>query len=150
MNQLMKHPEEYKIWRKVLELAQTIQKGTEDHSSSGAGDVRSTVRKITFTIPSHLAEGFMMRDLKDRKDSFYRALNGLEEILNSLVLIESMGFVKKTNIHNMKQDLCELNKMIGELISPTAESFVIAKVSHPVRKRPSGHSLPTERLVPAK
>jgi len=36
MNQLMKRPEEYKIWRKVLELAQTIQKVSEDLSSSGA------------------------------------------------------------------------------------------------------------------
>jgi len=108
------------------------------------------VRKINFTVPSHLAEGFMIRDLKDRKDSLYRALNGLDEIRNSLVLIEQMGHVKRTHIHNMKQDICELNKMIGELMSPTAKSLFIAEVSHSVRKRSSGHTLPTKRLVPVK
>ncbi len=129
MNQLMKRPEEYKIWRKVLELAETIQMATEDLSTLGSGDVRSTVRKITFTVPSHLAEGFMMIDSNDRKDSFYRALNGLDEILRSLVLTEQIGHVKRIHIHKIKKDIYELNRMIGELISPLAESFVTAEVS---------------------
>ena len=116
MNQLMKHPEEYKIWRKVLELAETMQKLTEELSSSGADAFRSTVRKITFTVPSHLAEGFMMKSMKDRKDSFYRALNYLEDILKSLVLTEQMGYFKRTHINKIKNDIVELNRMICELL----------------------------------
>ena len=118
MSQLIKHPEEYKVWRKVLELAETMQKLTEDLSSSGADAVRSTVRKITFTVPSHLAEGFMMKNMKDRKDSFYRALNSLEEILKSLALTEQMGHFKRAHIHKIKNDICELNRMICELLMP--------------------------------
>jgi hypothetical protein len=67
MNQLIKHPEEYKIWQKVLELGETIQKLTAELSSLGFDDGQSTVRKIIFTVPSYLAEGFMMKDMKDRK-----------------------------------------------------------------------------------
>ena len=118
MNQLMKRPEEYKIWQKVLELAETIQKVTEDLSLSGSSNIRSTLRKVTFTVPSHLAEGFMMIDFRDRKDSFYRALNGLEEIHKSLVLTEQMGHIKGTHIHKINKDINELNKMIGELLVP--------------------------------
>ena len=118
MNQLMKHPEEYKIWRKVLELSETMQKLTEELSSSGADAFRSTVRKITFTVPSHLAEGFMMKSMKDRRDSFCRALNYLEEILKSLILTEQMGHFKRIHIHKIKNDINELNRMIGELIMP--------------------------------
>jgi four helix bundle protein len=114
----MKHPEEYMIWHKVLELSKAMQKVTEELSSPGSDDLRSTVRKITFTVPSHLAEGFMIKNIKDRKASFYRALNTLEEILKSLVLTEQMGHFKSTHIHEIKNDICELTSMIGELLMP--------------------------------
>ena len=115
---MMKQPEEYKIWLKVLELAEAMQKLTEELSSSGAEAVRSAVRKITFTVPSHLAEGFLMKNMQDRKASFYRALNSLEEILKSLVLTEQMGHFKRTHIHKIKNDICELDEMICELLIP--------------------------------
>ncbi len=118
MNQLMKNSEEYKIWKKVLDLAETIQKSTEDLSTSGSDYVRSTLRKITFTIPSYLAEGFMMKNIKDRKDSLYRALHSLEEVIDSLHLTEEMGHFKKTHMHKIRNDICELNGMIGELLIP--------------------------------
>ena len=118
MNTMMKHTEEYKIWRKVLELAETMQKLTEELSSSGADAFRSAVRKITFTVPSHLAEGFVMKNMQDRKASFYRALNSLEEILKSLVLTEQMGHFKKPHIHKIKNDIYELDEMICELLIP--------------------------------
>jgi len=118
MNQLMKNPEEYRIWKKVLDLAETIQKSTEDLSPSGSDYVRSIVRKITFTIPSYLAEGFMMKNIKDRKDSLYRALHSLEEIIKSLHLTEEMGHFKKTNINKIRNDIYELNRMIGALLIP--------------------------------
>ena len=118
MNQLIKHPEEYKIWRKVLELGQTMQKLTEELSSLGFDDAQSTVRKIIFTVPSYLAEGFMMKDMRDRKASFYRALDILEEILKKLELTEQMGYFKKIHSHKIKNNICELNGMICELLMP--------------------------------
>jgi four helix bundle protein len=118
MNQLMKNPEEYKIWKKVLDLAETIQKSTKDLSPSGSDYVLSIVRKITFTIPSYLAEGFMMKNIKDRKDSLYRALHSLEEIIKSLQLTEEMGHFKKTNMNKIRIGIYELNSMIGELLIP--------------------------------
>ena len=118
MNQLIKHPEEYKIWQKALELGETIQKLTEELSSLGFDDRQSTVRKIIFTVPSYLAEGFMMQDMRDRKASFYRAIYSLEEILNKLELTDQMGHFKRTHIDKIKNDVCELNWMICELLMP--------------------------------
>lgn len=118
MNQLIKHPEEYKIWQKVLELEETIQKLIEELSSLGLDDGQSTVRRILFTVPSYLAEGFMMKNMRDRKASFYRALYSLEEILKKLELTEQMGHFKRTHLDKTKKDVCELNRMICELLMP--------------------------------
>jgi four helix bundle protein len=106
----------FKIWQKGSELADAIQKITDRVSSLGSCDIWSSLRKMTFSIPSYLAEGFMMKNIKDGKDHFYRALNCLEEVLKTLVLTEQMGYITKAQIRKIKQDIIDLNGKICELL----------------------------------
>jgi four helix bundle protein len=118
MHQLIKSTDKFAIWRKGLQLADTIQKIADNLTSPESLDIRSIFKSMTFTIPSHIAEGFMMNNTKDRKTYFYRTLSCLEELLNNIRLTEQMGFLKKAHIRKLKKEIIELSKLIGELISP--------------------------------
>ena len=118
MHKLMKRLEDFKIWQKGLELAETIQKMTEDLTSSDSCDVWSILRNSTFSIPSYLAEGFMMNSIAERKSYFYRALNCLDELLKSLALSEQMGYLKEAHTNRIKKDIRDLNRLIVEVIRP--------------------------------
>ena len=59
-----------------------------------------------------------MNNTKDRKTYFYGTLSCLEELLNNIRLTEQLGFLKRAHIRKLKKEIIELNKLIGELISP--------------------------------
>ena len=118
MHQLIKSTDKFAIWRKGLKLADTIQKMADNLTSPESLDIRSLLKTMTCIIPSHIAEGFMVNNTKDRKTYFYRTLSCLEELLNKIRLTEQMGFLKKTHIRKLKKEIIELNKLIGELINP--------------------------------
>jgi len=107
--------EHFKIWQKGLELADSMQKITDRFSSSSCGDIWGKLRDATFSIPSYLAEGFMMKNIKDGKVYFYRTLNCLDEILKSLVLTERTGLIKEAHIHKIKRDIIELKSCLDVL-----------------------------------
>jgi four helix bundle protein len=119
----MKRLEDFKIWQKGLELAETIQKMTEDLTSSDSCDIWSMLRNSTFSVPSYLAEGFMMNNRADRKNYFYRALNCLDELLKSLDLSEQMGHLRKAHTVKIKKDISDLNRLIVDLIRPQRQIF---------------------------
>jgi len=112
----MKCFEDFKIWHKGMELAETIQKMTEDLTSSDSCDIWSILRKRTFLIPSYLAESFLINNRTDRKNYFYRALNCLDELLKNHVLSEQMGLLKAAYTTKIKKDISDLNRVIVELI----------------------------------
>ena len=118
MTQLIKSTEKFAIWRKSLELSDTIRKIADNLTSPESLDIRGFFKTMTCIIPSHIAEGFMMNNTKDRKTYFYKTLSCLEELLNNIRLTEQMGFLKKAHIRKLKKEIIELNKLICELISP--------------------------------
>ena len=118
MHQLIKGTDRFAIWRKGLKLADTIQKMADNLTSPESIYIRSLLTTMTCIIPSHIAEGVMVNNTKDRKTYFYRTLSCLEELLNKIRLTEHMGFLKKTHIRKLKKEIIELNKLIGELINP--------------------------------
>jgi four helix bundle protein len=123
MHKLVEHVEDFKIWRKGLELAETIQKMTEDFSSSVSRDIWSILRNSTLSIPSYLVEGFMMKNIKDRKNYFYRALNCLDELLKSLVISEQMGYLPEALTNKIKKEISDLNRLIFKRIKHRQQVF---------------------------
>ncbi|HMK61192.1 MAG TPA: four helix bundle protein [Dissulfurispiraceae bacterium] len=118
MTQFMKNTEKFAIWRKGLELADTVQKLADKLSLPESLDFRSMLKKMTFTIPSHIAEGLMMKDTNERKNYFYSALSCLEELLNGLLITEQKGYLKQIHTRKVKREIIELNRLISELITP--------------------------------
>jgi four helix bundle protein len=118
MHQLIESTETFAIWRKALELADTIQKMADNLTSPESLDIRSIFKTMTSTIPSHIVEGFMMHNTKDRKTYFYRTLSCLEELLNNIRLTQQMGFLKKAHIRKLRKEIIKLNGLICEFISP--------------------------------
>jgi len=117
MHQLIKNPEKF-VWRKGLELADAMQKIADNLTSPESFDIRSMFKTMTCTIPSNIAEGFLMGNTKDRQTYFYRTLNCLEELLNNIRKTEQMGYLKKAHIRKIKKEITELNRLIHEFISP--------------------------------
>lgn len=116
MRERMKYLEDFMIWQKGVELAETIHTMTDGLSSEDTDGIVSTLRKTTFSVPAHLAEGFMKKNSKDTRDYFYGALSSLEKLENSLVLSEKMGYLSGNATEKIKTDISELNLMICKLI----------------------------------
>ena len=118
MNQFIKNSEKFALWRKGLELSDTVQKLADKLALPESFDLRSMLKKMTFTIPSHIAEGLMMKNSDERKNYFYRTLSCLEELLNGLITTEQKGYLKQVHTRKLKREIVELNRLICELISP--------------------------------
>jgi len=118
MNQLIKSTKIFVIWRKGLELADAIQKIVDNLTSTESFYIRSILRAMTFTIPSNIAEGFIMHNAEDTRAYFYRTLDCLEKLLTSIRITEQMGYLKKAHIRKIKKEIIKLNGLICELISP--------------------------------
>lgn len=118
MYRLMKDQENFTAWRKGLELADTIQKIVDALPSADFMGLRGIFRKMTFTIPCHIAEGLMLRDSGEGRNYFYRTLSCLEELLSNLLISEQMGYLRKSHTRKIKKEIIELNRIICELINP--------------------------------
>jgi len=118
MTQFIKSSEKFAVWRKGLELADTVQKLADKLALPESLDFRGMLKKMTFSIPSHIAEGLMMKDSDERKNYFYRALSCLEELLNGLLMTEQKGYLKQIQTRKLKREIVELNRLICELITP--------------------------------
>ena len=112
----MKCHDDFEIWRKGLQLAEEVQKVLEGLSTWDSDDSLGSLRKVTLSVPASLAEGFMMSNSRDRQVYFYGALNSLEELRKGLTPTEQCGHLHGDCIHKIKNDISELNRMIGELI----------------------------------
>jgi four helix bundle protein len=116
MHDGMKCLDNFKIWRKGLQLAEELQKVIDDLPARDSDDRMGSLRKATLSVPAYLAEGFMMSNSRDTKVCFYGALNSLEELRKGLAFTEQSGHLYGDRIHKIKSDMSELNRMIGELI----------------------------------
>ncbi|MGO9380136.1 MAG: four helix bundle protein [Dissulfurispiraceae bacterium] len=118
MPQLIKSPKIFAIWRKGLELADTIQKIVDNLTSTESLYIKSMLKAMAFTIPSNIAEGFLTHNAEDTKAYFYRTLDCLEKLLTNIRITEQMGYLKKAHIRKIKREVSKLNRLICELISP--------------------------------
>ncbi len=116
--------EQFRIWRKGLEVADSVQKMANCFSHSGSGDIWGKLKEMTFSMPSYLAEGFMMKNVKDGKAQLYRALNCLDEILKSLIFTERAGGIKKGQIRRIKRDIMELKSLLDLACFDNEEMFL--------------------------
>lgn len=118
MHQLIDNQDKFVVWRKGLALADSLQKVADSLPSLESFNLRSIFRKMTSTIPSHIAEGLTMKNSNDRKNYCYRTLSCLEELMSSLLLTEQMGYLKKARVRKVKREIIELNRLICELVTP--------------------------------
>jgi len=118
MNQFIKSPKIFAIWRKSLELADTIQKIADNLTSPEALYIRSIFKAMTCTIPSNIAEGILMHNPGDTRAYFYRTLDCLEKLLTTISITEQMGYLKKAHIRKIKKEIIKLNRLICRLINP--------------------------------
>jgi four helix bundle protein len=109
---------DFKIWRKGLELAEEVQKVIDDLPIRDSDDSLNSLRKATLSVPAYLAEGFMMGNSRDTKIHFYGALNSLEELRKGLAITEQREDLFGARISKIKSEISELNSMISELIRP--------------------------------
>ncbi len=65
----------------------------------------------------------MMKNIKDRKNYFYRALNCLDELLKSLVISEQMGYLPETLTNKIKKEISDLNRLIFKRIKHRQQVF---------------------------
>jgi four helix bundle protein len=118
MNQPIKSSKIFAIWRKGLELSDTIQKIVDNLTSPESLYIRSIFKAMTSMIPSNIAEGCMMHNTEDTKAYFYRTLDCLEKLLTNIRITEQMGYLKKAHIRKIKKEIIKLNRLIFRHIKP--------------------------------
>ncbi len=116
--------EQFRIWRKGLKLADSVQRMANRFSRSGSGEIWGRLKEMTFSMPSYLAEGFMMKNIKDGKAHLYRAINCLDEILESLILTERVRGIRKVQIYKIKRDIMELKALLDFACFDNEEVFM--------------------------
>jgi len=103
---------QFRIWRKGLELTDSVQKMANRYSRSGSDEIWRKLRQMIHSVPSYLAEGFMMKNIGGGRAYLYRALNCMDELLESTIFTERIAGIRKGQIRRIKRDILELKSLL--------------------------------------
>ncbi|HTZ17615.1 MAG TPA: hypothetical protein VMB78_04170, partial [Dissulfurispiraceae bacterium] len=100
-----------------------VQKMANRYSRFGSGEIWCKLKQLINSVPSHLAEGFMMKNIDDGKAHLYRALNCMDEVLESYIFTGRVLGLREGQINRIKRDIMELKSLLNAACFGNEEIF---------------------------
>ncbi|MBD1398557.1 four helix bundle protein [Pontibacter sp. JH31] len=102
-----------KIWQRSMELAKTVYEITATFPSNEKYGLTSQINRATVSIPSNIAEGAGRNSNKEFGQFLSIALGSAFELETQLILANSFGLLKTTQLEEVLSQLEQIQKMIN-------------------------------------
>jgi four helix bundle protein len=104
-----------RTWQKARSFAVSIYKITQGLPSTERFGIASQLQRASVSIAANIAEGFSRNSQKEKINFYGIALGSLTEVESHLYISSDLGFVNKTQLSELINEIIELQKMINGL-----------------------------------
>ncbi len=108
---------ELKVWQKARAMVKDIYTITMLFPDTEKYGLISQIRRSAVSIPSNIAEGAGKSSNKDFARFLEISLSSSYELETQLIIAMDLDFIQEAQIHNLLEDLTEIQKMIFGLQS---------------------------------
>ena len=125
------HFKQLAVWRKSIDLTDTVYVETEhfpDHERYG---IRSQMRRAAVSVPSNIAEGQAHRSHKDFIRCLRLARGSIAELQTQAVIAGRRSYLTREAVQKLWRGADEINKMINGLIAATEKQLKAAPEREP-------------------
>ena len=98
------------VWKKSMDLVETIYKLTQTFPDAEKFGLTSQMRRAAVSIPSNIAEGAARKGDKEFMHFLYISIGSLSELETQYLIAIRLGFV--TNEDAFGQQLIEVKKLL--------------------------------------
>jgi four helix bundle protein len=117
----MKSFRELKVWEKSHQLVLQIYRATRQYPSDEKFNLISQIRRSALSVVVNIVEGFKRRGNKDFVYFLNMADASLEETKYHLLLSKDLGYLAKSDYHDLNGLCEEIGKMLNGLQSKIKE-----------------------------
>ena len=112
----MKTHKDLNVWKRAIAFVTYIYKTTEKFPKSELYGLSSQLRRAAVSIPSNIAEGAARNHDKEFLQFLYIALSSSVEVETQLIISHNLGFITKSELEELIEELDTIGKMIQGLI----------------------------------
>lgn len=114
--------EEMPVWKKAMDLADSIFSLTEKLPKKEDYGLTSQIRRSSLSVSGNIAEGFGRQHTKDKLNFYYDARGSLSETKNHLIYGYRVGYFSVEDMKKIDDTIAgiwkELNSLIAALRGP--------------------------------
>lgn len=103
-------------WQGARKLATATYKLSEKFPDREKFGLTSQIRRSSVSVAANIAEGFSRSGAKDKIQFYSIALGSATETLSHAYIAYDLGFIQKTDIQYMHEQITNVHKMINGLI----------------------------------
>ena len=111
--------EKLEVWKLAKDLVVKVYKLTEKFPLDEKFGMVSQMRRAIISICSNLAEGSGRHTAKDQSHFYGMAYSSIMELLNQLLIAVDLGWIKKTDLASIRQDIEAISLKINALRKAT-------------------------------
>lgn len=107
--------EKLDVWKDSQDFAVKIYNVTSKYPKEEIYGLVSQIRRATVSISSNIAEGVSRETNKDKARFLVISYSSAIEVLNQLMLSESLGFIDKVELDNLRLDVEKITNKLHSL-----------------------------------
>jgi len=124
--------EKLKVWQQAKDLSVYIYRLSNSWPKTESFGLKSQITRAAVSVSANIAEGCSRYSNKDKKRFFEIAYGSNMEVLNHIIIAESIGFCTTTESEAVRTKTLEISKMISGYVRS-----LNSKSSTPLNPKPS-------------
>lgn len=109
--------EKLEVWQLARKLAVRIYQKTQSFPSEEKYSLVSQIRRAALSVAANLSEGSTRTTAKDQAPFTTMAFGSLTELLNHLILSADLGYLKETDLAEIRVEIKNLSVKLSNLKS---------------------------------
>ena len=105
------------VWQRSMDLVETIYQMTATLPASEQFGLISQMRRSVVSVPSNIAEGYGRQATGEYRHHLCIGRGSLLELETQLLLCQRLKYLPKDKTDSVLNEIAEINKMLGSLIS---------------------------------
>jgi len=113
----VKDYKDLKVWQKGIDIADKIYSITDSFPKAELYGLLGQMRKVSVSILSNIAEGFVRQHSKEYKQFLYISLGSCAELDTQLIIAIRKNYVTKKKLEELAEDMNHDSRMLVNLIN---------------------------------
>ncbi len=128
--------EKLKVWQQAKDLSVYIYKLSNSWPKAESFGLKSQITRAAVSVSANIAEGCSRYSNKDKKRFFEIAYGSNLEVLNHIIIAESIGFCTPAESEAVRTKTLEISKMISGYVRSLNTKQLSTSQPSPLHSKP--------------